>query len=109
MSGSPVAPDAAMLCAVQSGQSGQPRPDWLSRTAAPVRMIRAEVITPPCAQRRSASGVGASSQSEASRAQPAPARRDGAAEGVSGAARGADTQSMVGGQGGGPEPARYTM
>ena len=93
---------------MQSGQSGQPRPDWLNRTAAPVRMMSAEVITPASAHRRNASGVGVSSQADAARAQGAWPARGGAAEGVSGAARGADTKSMVGGRAGAGNPACYT-
>ncbi len=61
-----MSPVAAMLCAVQAGQSGQPRPDWLSRTAAPVRMISAEVMSPASAHRRMAAAVGASSHRPAS-------------------------------------------
>src|SRR5215831_8326428 len=60
MSGSPVAPDATMLVAVHLGQSGQPRPDWLSRTPAPVMMIPAEATTPASAIRRIEAGDGAS-------------------------------------------------
>src|SRR5262249_35752299 len=52
---------APTLCAVQAGQSGQPRPDWLSLTAAPVRMISAETTTPASAQRRTTAADGARS------------------------------------------------
>ena len=48
----PLVPPATMLCAVQAGQSGQPRPDWLSRTAAPVMMMPADASTPASAMRR---------------------------------------------------------
>jgi hypothetical protein len=41
-----------MLVAVHLGQSGQPSPDWDSRTPAPVMMIPAEVSTPASAIRR---------------------------------------------------------
>jgi len=64
---SPVAPAAPMLVDVQAGQSGQPRPDWLSRTAAPVRMIAADASTPASAIRRMEAGEGA-------RIAPAPRR-----------------------------------
>ena len=43
---------------MQSGQSGQPRPDALSRTAAPVMMIPAFATTPASATRRIEVGVG---------------------------------------------------
>ncbi len=67
---SPVAPAAAMLFDVQDGQSGQPRPDWLSRTAAPVAMIPAEASTPARAIRRMAAGEGASRTPAQRRARP---------------------------------------
>ena len=77
---------ATRLCVVQCGQSGQPRPDWLNRTAAPVKMMSTDVITPASAHRRSATGVGASTRpaarrpSLASRRGPpreCPGRREG--------------------------------
>ena len=37
---------------MHSGQSGQPRPDWLSRTAAPVAMLPAVATTPASAMTR---------------------------------------------------------
>src|SRR5487761_1612521 len=37
--------DATRLCRVHSGQVGQPSPDWLSRTAAPVAMLPALATT----------------------------------------------------------------
>ncbi len=43
---------------MHSGQSGQPRPDALSRTAAPVIMIPAFATTPASATRRIDVGVG---------------------------------------------------
>ena len=49
---------ATRLLEVQSGQSGQPRPDALSRTAAPVMMIPAFATTPASATRRIEVGVG---------------------------------------------------
>src|SRR5215470_15020809 len=60
---SPVTPLATRLVAVQFGQFVQPRPDWLSRTAAPVRMIMIDVTSPPMAHRRTAVALGASSMS----------------------------------------------
>ena len=50
-----------MLAAVHLGQSVQPSPDWLSRTAAPVGMIASDATTPASATLRIASGDGASS------------------------------------------------
>ena len=61
--GSPCECAATRLLRVHCGQSGQPRPDSLSRTAAPVAMIPAVVITPARAIRRMATGVGLSSTS----------------------------------------------
>ncbi len=49
---------ATRLLEVQSGQSGQPRPDALRRTAAPVMMIPAFATTPATATRRIDAGVG---------------------------------------------------
>jgi hypothetical protein len=49
---------ATRLLVVQSGQSGQPSPDSLSRTAAPVTMIPALATTPANARRRIDVGVG---------------------------------------------------
>src|SRR5450755_430004 len=56
--GSPLVCAATRLLEVQSGQSGQPRPDALSRTAAPVMMIPAFAATPASATRRIEVGVG---------------------------------------------------
>src|ERR1039458_7237103 len=56
--GCPLVPAATRLRAVQSGQSGQPRPEALSRTAAPVMMIPALATTPASATRRIDVGVG---------------------------------------------------
>src|SRR6266436_4388557 len=58
MIGSPRVRAATRLLEVQSGQSGQPRPDALSRTAAPVMMIPAFATTPASATRRIEVGVG---------------------------------------------------
>ena len=63
---------ATRLLEVQSGQSGQPRPDALSRTAAPVMMIPAFATTPATATRRIEVGVG--NRNGAAQAQ-APERR----------------------------------
>jgi hypothetical protein len=56
--GSPPVRAATRLLEVHSGQSGQPRPDALSRTAAPVIMIPAFATTPASATRRIDVGVG---------------------------------------------------
>ena len=61
ISGSPCSPEATRLLAVHFGQSVQPSPDWLSRTAAPVGMMAREASTPANAILRMASGVGRSS------------------------------------------------
>src|SRR5215475_13429506 len=84
---SPVAPLATRLVAVQSGQFVQPSPDWLSRTAAPVRMIRIDVTSPARAHRRSTAVLGASSASVSGRHHREAAATAGAG----------DTRSMVGG------------
>ena len=76
---------------MQAGQSGQPRPDWLSRTAAPVRMISAEVITPASAQRRRTVCDGASSMSAQRAHRAHRASAVALAAGMSGAASGAGT------------------
>jgi hypothetical protein len=76
-------------------------------------MIRAEVITPASAHLRMAAADGASSESGPARAQaasrvaaaPPPAEL---AAGRSGAAEGADTDSMLGGRTGPPKPVSYT-
>src|ERR1700759_3694720 len=49
---------ATALLLVQLGQSGQPRPDDDTRTAAPVEMMTALAITEASAQPRSTRGVG---------------------------------------------------
>jgi hypothetical protein len=48
-----------MSAALHRGQSGQPRPDELSRTAAPVDMIAVSAMTPASAIRRIDVAVGA--------------------------------------------------
>src|SRR5215469_4825131 len=98
-SGSPVAPDATMLAAVHLGQSGQPRPDWLSRTPAPVMMIPAEATTPASAIRRIEAGDGASTAWASRQAQPrAPGARRPALSRATApwAARWPGTDPMVG-------------
>ena len=85
MRGSPVAPLATRLCAVHWGQSGQPSPDWLSRTAAPVRMMNTDASTPASAYRRIAAGEGASTESASFRTQPGQPRRAVAATAAAGA------------------------
>src|SRR5579875_1340041 len=54
---------ATTSAALQRGQSGQPRPDELSRTAAPVDMITVSAMTPASANCRSDRGVGDSTGS----------------------------------------------
>jgi len=49
---------AVRLCTVHFGQSGQPSPDSLRRTAAPVTMIPELATTPARARRRKAAGLG---------------------------------------------------
>ena len=56
--GCPLVPAATRLREVQSGQSGQPRPEALSRTAAPVMMIPALAATPARATRRMVTSPG---------------------------------------------------
>src|SRR5262249_38844989 len=56
--GSPGVGAATRLLRVHRGQSGQPSPDLLSRTAAPVTMMTTEEITPASAIRRMETGVG---------------------------------------------------
>src|SRR6185437_12605013 len=51
---------ATTSAALHCGQSGQPSPDALSRTAAPVDMITVSAMTPASASRRIETGVGAS-------------------------------------------------
>src|ERR1035438_5338983 len=51
---------ATISAELHRGQSGQPRPDELSRTAAPVDMITTLAITAASANRRIDRGVGAS-------------------------------------------------
>ena len=72
--GSPAECAATRLPRVHCGQSGQPRPDALSRTAAPVAMIPAVQITPVRAMPRIAAGEGSST---AAAARPASARAPG--------------------------------
>src|ERR1700744_3315125 len=57
---------ATRLLAVQSGQSGQPRPDLLSRTASPVDMMITLATTAASAHRRSEVVVGRSTGPEIS-------------------------------------------
>jgi hypothetical protein len=49
---------ATTSAALHRGQSGQPSPDELSRTAAPVDMITVSAMTPASAIRRIDRGVG---------------------------------------------------
>ena len=52
VSESPLELAATRLCLVHSGQSGQPSPDLLNRTAAPVTMLPAVATTPHRAMTR---------------------------------------------------------
>ncbi len=58
---------ATRLLRVHCGQSGQPSPESLSRTAAPVAMMTAVETTPASAIRRMATGLGAQTASTARR------------------------------------------
>src|ERR1700744_6657823 len=57
---------ATRLRLVQSGQSGQPSPDLLSRTASPVDMMTTLATTAASASHRSEVGVGRSTGEEIS-------------------------------------------
>ena len=95
--GSPWLCAATRLLDVQSGQSGQPRPDALRRTAAPVMMIPAFATTPATATRRMDAGVG--KRNGAAQAQAQAGRRVTPAAGAGPAASGlrsAGTDPMVG-------------
>jgi len=71
--GSPAECAATRLLRVHCGQSGQPRPESLSRTAAPVAMIPAVLITPARAMPRMVAGEGSSTAATAWRVSaPAP-------------------------------------
>src|SRR5258708_23975212 len=70
ISGSPLAPEATRLFAVHLGQSVQPSPDWLSRTAAPVGMMARDATTPARAILRMATGEGLSRTPAACLARP---------------------------------------
>src|SRR5262249_37633391 len=63
---------ATRLPRVHWGQSGQPSPDLLSRTAAPVTMMTVEEITPASAIRRIETGVGSQTAAAQRRAGPPP-------------------------------------
>src|SRR6266581_3728014 len=96
ISGSPLAPEATRLAAVHFGQSVQPRPDWLSRTAAPVGMMASEASTPANAIRRIANGEGQSSGPAHCLARPAQDRDAPGSDARSGAEAGcADTGPIV--------------
>src|SRR5262252_4136444 len=71
--GSPRVGAATRLLRVHCGQSGQPSPDLLSRTAAPVTMMTVEEITPASAIRRMETGVGSQTAAAQRRAtDPTP-------------------------------------
>ena len=76
--GSPAECAATRLPRVHCGQSGQPRPDSLSRTAAPVAMIPAVQITPARAKPRIAAGEGSSTVPTARRVRAVAPRAPGA-------------------------------
>ena len=95
--GSPAECAATRLPRVHCGQSGQPRPDSLSRTAAPVAMIPAAQITPARAMPRMAAGEGSSTAATARRGS---ARAPGAGLGWCSVSA-AGTEPMVMGRGGG--------
>jgi hypothetical protein len=79
--GSPRVGAATRLLRVHCGQSGQPSPDLLSRTAAPVMMMTALEITPASAILRMETGVGSQTAAAQRRAtDPGP----GAGAGPSG-------------------------
>src|SRR5262249_30395839 len=81
--GSPRVCAATRLPRVHCGQSGQPSPDLLSRTAAPVTMMPALEITPATAIGRMETGLGAQTASTARRSRAAaPASRDAGGGGV---------------------------
>ena len=95
--GSPLVRAATRLLVVQAGQSGQPRPDALSRTAAPVMMIPALATTPASATRRIDAGVG--KMNGAAQAQDRDLRRaapPGAAAPAGRATRGRATRGRGG-------------
>ena len=71
--GSPRVGAATRLLRVHCGQSGQPSPDLLSRTAAPVTMMTAVEITPASAILRMETGVGSQTAAAQRRAtDPGP-------------------------------------
>src|SRR6201996_4636472 len=77
---------AIRLLAVQSGQSGQPSPDLLSRTASPVDMMITLATTAASANRRSDTRVGCSTGRE----RRSQACRQPGRAGVTGSAGGGD-------------------
>src|ERR1700759_3557326 len=104
----PVVVAATRLLAVQSGQSGQPRPDLLSRTASPVDMMITLATTAASASWRSDPRVGRSTGPE-TRSQY---RRQAGRELTAGGAGWADTLPIVGDLGprcgpGGAEAGRH--
>src|SRR5260221_13615178 len=78
ISGSPLAPEATRLLAVHLGQSVQPSPDWLSRTAAPGGMMARDATTPASAIRRMATAEGLGRAPDACPARPLSDARHGA-------------------------------
>jgi hypothetical protein len=84
--GSPRVCAAIRLPRVHCGQSGQPSPDLLSRTAAPVTMMPAVEITPASAIRRMDTGLGAQTASAQRRSTAAPPAPRGAGGGALGSA-----------------------
>src|ERR1700744_1333641 len=93
---------ATRLLAVQSGQSGQPSPDLLSRTASPVDMMITLATTAASANRRSDTRDGCSTGPEIrSQARRHPGRAD-----VAGSAVGADETGTLSIVGDAPRPRR---
>src|SRR2546429_6652561 len=102
--GSPRVGAATRLLWVHCGQSGQPSPDLLSRTAAPVTMMTVEEITPASAILRMEAGVGsqtAAAQRRATDAPPPPPRPGG---GGPGGGAGPPRATPLGGGAAGPGP-----
>ena len=94
--GSPRVGAATRLLRVHCGQSGQPSPDLLSRTAAPVTMMTVEEITPASAIRRMETGVGSQTAAAQRRAtDPTPRAPCGTGGGP---AAGAGTSGSPGGE-----------
>src|SRR5690349_12118902 len=110
---------ATTSAVLHCGQSGQPSPDALSRTAAPVDMITVSAMTPASASRRIETGVGASTSAAEATArgtrrtrEQARARQQtdrwGGRGGGGGGGRGERTPPQKGGGPGGAPPRAST-